>query len=300
MEISEVTRRAIIDEIILSEEHWSGRLEEPDFLARVYSVQEMPSGDPRFDDAYHDIWQHRVNNPFDWGDDWVFTDSRFALLHGDDDTFLRFLVETIHPVVRPDAEKAAELADTYNRHLRADGYELAPVSAISGRPVFAARSTLVAPPSLDYVREVAGDVDASYISQQITRMQAAIETDPELAIGTAKELIETCCKSVLSSRGLQVEERWDLPQLLKETAQELQLTPHEMPETAPAAETIRRVLGSLGNIVSGLAELRNAYGTGHGRGPGGGELHPRHARLAVGAASTLAAFLFETHEYRHN
>jgi hypothetical protein len=51
-----------------------------------------------------------------------------------------------------------------------------------------------------------------------------------------------------------------------------------------------------GGIVSGIAELRNEYGTGHGKASGQGGLGPRHARLAVGAASTLAAFLFEKYD----
>lgn len=58
------------------------------------------------------------------------------------------------------------------------------------------------------------------------------------------------------------------------------------------------VLGSLGGIVSGIAELRNYYGTGHGKASGTSGLGPRHARLAVGAASTLAVFLFETYNDR--
>ena len=39
-------------------------------------------------------------------------------------------------------------------------------------------------------------------TQQYERALAAVETDPSLAIGTAKELIETCCKTILSERGL--------------------------------------------------------------------------------------------------
>ena len=39
-----------------------------------------------------------------------------------------------------------------------------------------------------------------------------------------------------------------------------------------------------------VAELPNHYGTGHGRPIDQGGLGPRHARLALGAASTLAAF----------
>ena len=39
MPISEITRRAIIDELSLSKISWSGRLEEPEFLARLYKLK---------------------------------------------------------------------------------------------------------------------------------------------------------------------------------------------------------------------------------------------------------------------
>jgi hypothetical protein len=51
----------------------------------------------------------------------------------------------------------------------------------------------------------------------------------------------------------------------------------------------------LATITQGIAELRNQYGTGHGKAAGAKGLGPRHAKLAVGAASTLAVFLAETH-----
>ncbi|WP_354328249.1 abortive infection family protein [Variovorax atrisoli] len=44
--------------------------------------------------------------------------------------------------------------------------------------------------------------------------------------------------------------------------------------------------------------MRNHYGKGHGKAAGAKGLQPRHAKLAVGAASTLAVFLAETHNER--
>jgi hypothetical protein len=96
MPISEVTRRAIIDELILGPTWWAGRLEEPNFLARIYPMKELPSYDGRYTNAFGDVFQHRVNN-LDWGDDWIFTDDRFELATGPDEIFLRFLAETAHP-----------------------------------------------------------------------------------------------------------------------------------------------------------------------------------------------------------
>jgi hypothetical protein len=114
---------------------WSGRLQEADFLARIYDLDKMPSNDHRFDDASADIWQHRTNNN-DWPDDWVFTDNRFNLLKSPDAEFLTFLCETVHPVVRPDEEKALIMVSNFNIHLRQDGWELFEKSKVSGRSIY--------------------------------------------------------------------------------------------------------------------------------------------------------------------
>ena len=72
----------------------------------------------------------------------------------------------------------------------------------------------------------------------------------------------------------------------------------KLPDRAKVVETIRRTLSNLGAIVSGLAEIRNLYGTGHGKHGKHRGLSARHAKLAAGAAGTLAVFLFETHQDR--
>ena len=105
MKISLITRTDIVDAITAEEINWSGSLEEPEFLSRLFDLSSMPSRDSRFKDAAGDIWQHRVNN-YNWDESWVFHDARFNLMNGDDEIFLRFLCETIHPVVRRDVAEA--------------------------------------------------------------------------------------------------------------------------------------------------------------------------------------------------
>jgi hypothetical protein len=126
-------------------------------------------------------------------------------------------------------------------------------------------------------------------------MKVAVENDPALAIGTAKELVETVCKTILTERNIEFSPDADVPKLVKETRQVLGLVPESIPNSAKGSESIRRLLSNLGNVAQGLGELRNLYGTGHGKGGSVRGLGPRHARLAVGAAGTLATFLFETH-----
>jgi len=290
MNISEITRRDIIDAIAAENINWAGRLEESEFLSRIFDLMNLPSRDPRYKDVAGDIWQHRVNN-LDWEDNWIFTDERFNILKCDDETFLRFLCEMIHPVVRPDATEAKRLCQSFNQFLQKDGFQLVERIRISGKPVYVGRFlgvTLI--PGVSAVRETLAGTDPGYIAQQITRMEAAVTNDPSLAIGTAKELVETCCKTILRERGIEFSKSADIPDLIKLTSKELALTPDDIPDKAKAAETIKRLLSNLGTITQGIAELRSKYGTGHGKAAGTKGLSSRHAKLAIGAASTLAVF----------
>ena len=297
MRISEITRRDIFDAIRVQGVNWAGRLDEPEFLSRIFDLEHMPSYDSRFSDAAGDIWQHRINN-YDWDDYWVFTDARFNLLRCDDDTFLKFLCEMIHPVVRGDVQEAEQLRQLFNQFLSVDGYEIVERTKISGYPVYAARRKVENVPSSVNLIKKQPVFNAEYLSRQITRIEASIPHDPELAIGTSKELVETCCKTILQDRDVEINDKWDLAQLVKATYKELKLTPSDIPDAAKAANTIKRLLSNLATVTQGLAELRNPYGTGHGKSAGSKGLTARHAKLAAGAATTLAIFLFETHEAR--
>ena len=141
-------------------------------------------------------------------------------------------------------------------------------------------------------------IDAPELQRQIERMRSSVDSDPGLAIGTAKELIETTCKTILSERGIPMNPSWDVPRLVKEARKALTLLPTDVDESSKGAASIKRLLNNLGTVANGLAELRNLYGTGHGKDGKAKGVHPRHARLAVGAAATLATFLLETHEAR--
>ena len=150
-------------------------------------------------------------------------------------------------------------------------------------------------PSLDDIKETAAQFDAKHLADQIRRIEQSVDTDPALAIGTAKELIETCCRTILFERGKPVVGSPDIPALTKQTLKELKLVPEDIPDHVRGSEAIKRLLSNLATIGQGLAEIRNLYGTGHGKDGSSRPIKIRHAKLAVGAASTLAVFLFETH-----
>src|SRR5229473_5010206 len=123
----------IIDGLEIDQVRWSVRLEDVEFLQRLYDLESLPSYDNRFENAADDIWQHRVNNPTDWPDNWVYDDARFNLLQGPTAPFLRFLCEMVHPVVRPDRNEAVRLVQHFNDQLRREGWNLVEEEKIAGR-----------------------------------------------------------------------------------------------------------------------------------------------------------------------
>jgi len=135
--LSEMSRRSIIDHLTICKIGWAGRLNEDEFLSRLYDMTVIPSTDHRISTVAGDIRQHRVSF-MDWEDDWVFFDSRFNLLHASDGEFLRFLCETIHPAVRPEDSEARELASAYNAILRNDGWCITEKTQMGGHIVYQA------------------------------------------------------------------------------------------------------------------------------------------------------------------
>jgi hypothetical protein len=174
------------------------------------------------------------------------------------------------------------------RCVRRDGLDW-----VAGRLVSVSRTT-----QLHDIHDAISSLAAPELGRQLERLRDAVDDDPALAIGTAKEMLETTCKTILEESGCTVLPEWDVPELLKATRKQLKLLPEDVPDAARGAETIRKLLGSLGQIGHGLAELRNLYGSGHGRSGRAKGLSSRHARLAVGAVATLVQFLFETHRER--
>jgi len=297
--VSQITRRNILDGLRLEGVNWSGRLEEVEFLERIFDLRNLPSHDGRFPNAAGDIWQHRVNNPTDWDDDWIYSDSRFDLMNGPSDTFLRFLSELVHPMVRPDKDEALKLVQEFNDQLRLDGWHLVEEEKIAGRPRFISRPLGISGGrAVSRARNVADALDAGWMQKEIERLENAVERDPALAIGTAKDLVESCCKSILQKRGIVVSASAGLPELTKALAKELKLVPEGISDEARGAETIRLILRNLSGLTHYLAELRGMYGSGHGRDGLHRGLEPRHARLAVASAVAFIDFVTDTYHRR--
>ena len=145
--ITEITKRDILDlfrngleiddlfETKTVKYYYFGRLDEIDFLKRIYDLKKISSNDSRFKDAEGDIWQHTVNND-DYPFCWVFEDERFELTNGTDEKYLEFICEIFHHAVRYDMGYWKEFLIEINKLLQNDGYEIYPAEKVSNRDVY--------------------------------------------------------------------------------------------------------------------------------------------------------------------
>ncbi len=141
---------------------------------------------------------------------------------------------------------------------------------------------------------------SDYLSKQIDLMLKMQTENPTEAIGKAKELVESCCKTILDDINITYDKNWNIAKLSKTTIEQLKLMPNNISETAPEAKEMKAILGNLMAIATNLAALRNPFGSGHGKSASYKGLESRHARLAVGSSITFVNFLWDTHEKRKN
>lgn len=242
-----------------------------------------------------------VNNK-DWDTDWIYSDPRINLLHIEDIKYLSFLSMTIHPRVRTNQNEISRLIEIYNKHLNAVGFEIAQTNEISGQPVFSGRQKAIGQAQLVAKKvEIKKYLNTAYVNSKINTMTDAINNkDTDLAIGTAKELLETTCISILRQKGKKINSDLTLPKLLKATTNCLDFTPKEVSAPDKAEKAIKQILGGIASIVQGVGELRNGYGTGHGKDADFKGLEIKYAKLLVSVVSEIVILYLETNGETQN
>ena len=293
--ISRAIRVSIVQTLKREGIFFGGVLTDTDFLSRIYDLDKMESKDPRYESALGDIHTHRYAFP-DWGDDWVFNDDRFNLMECTDEEFFRFLCETIHTIVRPDEQERKNLLELYNKEITKAGYEIEEKESAFGNkyyhPAGIFEQTI---PTLKDIQDIGSELNSDNNRKYVTRMMTNIEKDPELVIGTAKDWIESIFKTFLKTKKIEYSEDGNLPKLATLVFNEIREISDEKNE-AKSNEITRQMLRVLSTLVQNIAELRNNYGSGHGKESEKLQLGPIYASLAANAAATLVMYTIQTHE----
>lgn len=149
---------------------------------------------------------------------------------------------------------------------------------------------------LSAAEATAARLEVGEMRRQVDRIRRDFSDDPESAVGQAKELIETTCRTILGMRGDQDPE--DLPKLITRALRHLGVDPAMVRDGAGdevAAKATKRIFGGMASVLNGAGELRNRRGTGHGR-VGTPMVDPGLARLCVGLVLPAVVYLTEVYE----
>lgn len=195
---------------------------------------------------------------------------------------LRVFERLVWPL-RPEPGSTYEDWEMFTRSLRRDGYVVRDDGSI-------------APTRAGFPDAALAQLgDAASIHALLDRIARALPDDPALAIGCAKELIESTAKVVLAERGVVVDDHADIQQLIRRTQDALLLRPDADVPGPDGTDAVKKILGGLSAVAIGVAELRTrGYGTGHGPKAVPAGLHVRHAQLAVNAAFTWCRLVLDT------
>lgn len=180
-------------------------------------------------------------------------------------------------------DKLENVVNYLNKYLQYDGFELTGIGTTY---------RLVEAGGTAPVTEIFGSTTLSLpnVKADFERALSSIESDPAGAITSACSTLESVAKYILDGLGKPYPKDQSIQPLVSATLRELTLAPDQYSEAE-----IKRILGGLVNIPAGIGVLRTKYGDAHGKGTQFTQLLPRHARLAVNAASTIGLFLLETY-----
>lgn len=138
------------------------------------------------------------------------------------------------------------------------------------------------------------------IQREFDRANEHVDTDPPAAVTAASAILEALCKEYLVVNNVPLPTSQTLGPLWTATAANLGLSPKDV-----AGSDLKQILSGLSSIAAGVAALRTHKGTAHGHSADRSSepdriyrIAPRHARLAVHAAHTMAYFVLETWEAR--
>jgi hypothetical protein len=135
--------------------------------------------------------------------------------------------------------------------------------------------------------------DFHTVAEEFQRAIKHAESDPAAALTAACATLESICTVYIQDEGLPLPAKKVLGELWAVVKTRLGLDPKAVED-----EDLKRILGGIASLVDGMAAFRTHAGSAHGRGRGAYRPKPRHARLGIHAAHTLAVFLIETWEER--
>lgn len=143
--------------------------------------------------------------------------------------------------------------------------------------------------------------NTEFVRYRLQELEKQMKNDSAGSIGTSKDLLESVMKMMLDSEHVSyttVAGKTDnIPALWKKVQRTFKLDPKEMQNTK-VGNNARKILSSISQIILGMDELRNSFGTGHGRNSEFNQLPIRYGNLTASLTISLIVFLTETMKAR--
>lgn len=137
------------------------------------------------------------------------------------------------------------------------------------------------------------DRDFSSINAEFDRALRNVEASPREAVSAACNLLESLCKTYIEDEKLTAPSKLDLQGVWAAVRKDLGFDP-----SAVADRDLQEILSGLIATVNGIGALRTHASSAHGPGRTSYKLEPRHARLAIHSAHTIALFVLESWDRR--
>jgi hypothetical protein len=131
--------------------------------------------------------------------------------------------------------------------------------------------------------------DVPAIHREFDRAMETVESKPRDAVSAASNILESIFKVYIEDNNLAMPDKQDLQPVFKIVRADLGLDPGSVED-----QDLQRIISGLFSVVDGIGALRTHAGSAHSEGRKGYRLEPRHARLAVNSAHTVATFVMET------
>ncbi|TDK50419.1 abortive infection family protein [Antarcticimicrobium luteum] len=142
------------------------------------------------------------------------------------------------------------------------------------------------------LREMIERGGLSAVAVEMTRALKQVEGDPNAAAHYAGNVLEAALKAYLTKKGVTFNDQSEtLNGLWQLTRDDLGINPKNL-----EAKDLKKIASGLNSIVDGTMYMRNKKSGAHGRTEDqlrAAVLRPRHARLVIHSAHTLAAYVLE-------
>lgn len=131
--------------------------------------------------------------------------------------------------------------------------------------------------------------DIPAIEAEFNRALANVNSEPREAVSAACNILESMFKVYITDESLGMPHKQDLQNVWKIVRTDLGFDPSSIED-----DDLKKILSGILSVVDGIGAFRTHASSAHGQGRKIYNIKPRHARLAIHSAHTIALFILET------